>query len=99
MTIVLALLSAFFLFAAFLKITGRPEKVLDVQMQMIRSYGLTREQFRLIGIVEGIAAIIIWFGSSWLGMLGALMILGTSAGAIFFHLRFGIRSNETLISD
>ncbi|MDU8928838.1 DoxX family protein [Alisedimentitalea sp. MJ-SS2] len=84
----IAILSAFFLFAAFLKITGKPEKVFEIQMEMIESYGVSRGQFRLIGIVEGIGAVLVWFTGSVLGPIGAGMLSATSLGAIFFHLKF-----------
>lgn len=39
-------------------------------------------------VVELFGAIAIWFQGSPLGTLGALAILGTSTGAIFFHLAY-----------
>jgi hypothetical protein len=42
----------------------------------------------LIGLVELFAAVSIWFQASIWGVAGALAILVTSLGALFFHFRF-----------
>ncbi len=88
MIVAITILSGIFLFAAFLKITGKPKKVFDIQMVMIENYGLTREHFRLIGVIEGIGAVLIWFTSSVISPIGAGVLTCTSLGAIFFHLRY-----------
>ena len=43
---------------------------------------------RLVGILELVGAILIWFLPSTLGVIGACLIAVTSIGAIFFHIRF-----------
>lgn len=57
-------------------------------MEMITRYGLNRQLFFLIGIVELFGAIAILWNGHWLGALGALAILTTSTGAIACHLIF-----------
>lgn len=84
----IGLLSAFFLFASSIKIFGWQKTIFEVQLEMFRSYGLTRTIMTLVGMVELFGAIAIWFQGGWLGPFGALALLGTSLGAIFCHLRF-----------
>lgn len=88
LNIVTGLLSAFFLFASSIKIFGWQRKVFEIQLEMFESYGLNRQIMFLVGCAELFGAITIWFQSSWIGPLGALVLLGTSVGAIFCHLVF-----------
>lgn len=87
-TIFIGLLSAFFLFASSIKIFGWQKFIFETQLAMFVKYGLNRQIMALVGCVELFGAITIWFQGSWLGILGALAILGTSCGAIVFHLVF-----------
>lgn len=82
------LLSVFFLFASSIKLTGWQQKIFQIQLAMFRKYGLNRRVMALVGAAELFGAISIWFGGSPLGFLGAMAILGTSAGAIICHLVF-----------
>lgn len=88
LTVVIGLLSAFFLFASSIKLFGWQKMIFEKQLEFFYSYGLNRQIMALVGTVEMFGAITIWFQGSWLGLLGALALCGTSAGAIFFHLRF-----------
>lgn len=87
-TIVVALLSAFFLLASSIKILGWQKKIFETQLAMFIKYGLNRQIMALTGMVELFGAIAIWFQYSWIGTLGALALLGTSVGAVFCHLYF-----------
>lgn len=82
------LLSLLFLFASSVKIFGWLKPVFSQQMEMITRYGLNRQLFFLIGIVELFGAIAILWNGHWLGALGALAILTTSTGAMACHLIF-----------
>ncbi|WP_017222152.1 DoxX family protein [Moritella dasanensis] len=87
-TVIIALLSAFFLFAGSIKLFGWQKMIFEKQLEFFQSYGLNRQIMALIGTVELFGASCIWFQSSVLGLLGAAALLATSLGAIFFHLRF-----------
>ncbi len=87
-TIIIAPLSAFFLFASSIKIFGWQKTIFEQQLAMFISYGLNRQTMVLVGAIELFGAIAIWFQNSWVGGFGALALLATSLGAIFFHLRF-----------
>lgn len=88
LTIVIALLSAFFLLASSIKLTGWQKKISETQLAMFESYGLNRQMMFLVGIIELFGAVTIWFQESWVGPLGAAALLATSIGAIFCHLIF-----------
>ncbi len=88
LTIVVALLSAFFLLASSLKLTGWHRKIFETQLAMFESYGLNRQAMFVVGLIELFGAVCIWFQGSWLGPLGAAALLATSIGAIFCHLVF-----------
>ncbi len=87
-TIVIALLSAFFLLASSIKLTGWQTKVFETQLAMFESYGLNRQVMFVVGLVELFGAAGIWFQGSLVGALGAAALLATSVGAIFCHLVF-----------
>jgi len=87
MTIV-ALLSAFFLFASSIKILGWQKTIFETQLAMFEKYGLNRLIMALTGFVELFGAVAIWSQGSLVGLLGVLALFGTSTGAIFFHLMF-----------
>lgn len=86
MTIIIGLLSAFFLFASSIKILGWQKMIFETQLAMFIKYGLNRQIMALTGFAELFGAIAIWFQGSWIGTLGALALLGTSVGAIGCHL-------------
>lgn len=86
MTIIIGLLSAFFLFASSIKILGWQKMIFETQLAMFIKYGLNRQIMALTGVVELFGAIAIWSQGSWIGTLGALALLGTSLGAIGCHL-------------
>ncbi len=86
MTIIIGLLSAFFLFASSIKILGWQKMIFETQLAMFIKYGLNRQILALTGFPELFGAIAIWFQGSWIGTLGALALLGTSVGAIGCHL-------------
>jgi hypothetical protein len=84
--VVTAILSAFFLFASSIKVLGWQKMIFETQVAMFVKYGLNRQIMALVGLVELFGAVAIWFHASAVGPLGALAILGTSTGAISFHL-------------
>jgi hypothetical protein len=85
-TLFVALLSAFFLFASSIKILGWQKLIFETQVAMFLKYGLNRQIMALTGFAELFGAIAIWFQGSWIGTLGALALVGTSFGAIGCHL-------------
>lgn len=87
-SIIIGLLSFFFLFAGSIKVLGWQKTIFEIQMGFMQKYGLNRQILFLIGLVELVAAVLIWFQSSIWGVAGALAILVTSVGALFFHFRF-----------
>lgn len=88
LTVVIALLSAFFLFASLIKLFGWQKMIFDKQLAFFHSYGLNRQVMVVVGLAELFGGLAIWFQSSLFGTLGALALLGTSLGAIICHLRF-----------
>lgn len=87
-TILIALLSAFFIFAGSIKVFGWQKMIFETQKAFMVKYGLNRQILGLIGAVELFAAVIIWFQTSILGFTGALIILVTSIGALYFHAKY-----------
>lgn len=87
-TIIIALLSAFFLFASSIKIFGWQKFIFETQLEMFIKYGLNRQIMRLVGTVELFGAIAIWFQTSWLRPLSAFAILGTSIETIGCHVNW-----------
>ena len=85
-TILVGLLSAFFLFASSIKILGWQKFIFETQLAMFIKYGLNRQIMILVGFAELFGAVAIWFQWSWVGTLGALALLGTSVGTIGCHL-------------
>lgn len=88
LSIITGVLSAFFLFASSIKIFGWQDTIFRVQLEMFENYGLNRTIMRLVGVVELFGAVAIWGSGSLWGPLGALALMGTSAGAICCHLIF-----------
>jgi hypothetical protein len=87
-TVIVGLLSTFFLFASSIKIMGWQKMIFETQLAMFMKYGLNRSIMVFTGFIELFGAIAIWFQGEWIGTLGALALLGTSVGAIFCHLVF-----------
>ena len=85
-TVIIGLLSLFFLFASSIKILAWQKTIFATQLAMFIKYGLNRQVMALTGFAELFGAIAIWFQNTWLGPSGALVLLGTSAGAIICHL-------------
>ena len=99
--IISVFLTVFFLFASAIKILGVPKAIFTKQLEFFHNYGLNRTLMALIGCIELFGAIALWLPGN-LRLLGALAIICTSVGAIFFHLRFdtwkdGIPAIVTLI--
>lgn len=92
-TVVIALLSAFFLFAGSIKLFGWQKLIFEKQLEFFQSYGLNRQIMAVVGVVELFGATCIWFQSSEIGILGGAALLATSLGALFFHLRFDTWKN------
>jgi len=92
MTIITLLLSAFFLFASSIKLTGWQKFIFETQLGFFKKYGLNRQMMFVIGVIEFAAAAML-FGSFLLtrddlNVIGAAGIAFTSVGAMFFHFRF-----------
>ncbi|TLX47166.1 hypothetical protein C1E24_10200 [Pseudoalteromonas phenolica] len=92
MKIISLVLFAFFSFASSIKLTGWQKKVFQIQLGFFKNYGLSRTHMFLIGLIESVSALnlllSVLIDNSLLNALGAIGILFTSIGAIFFHLRF-----------
>ncbi|MEH6451025.1 MAG: DoxX family protein [Oleispira sp.] len=88
LSIIIGLLSVFFIFAGSVKVFAWQSMIFEVQMAFMKKYGLNRQILFLIGVVELLAAVSIWFQTSLWGVLGALAIFFTSTGALYFHFRF-----------
>lgn len=88
MTVLIGLLSFFFLFAGSIKVLGWQKFIFETQMAFMQKYGLNRQILCLIGLVELTAAMLIWLQSSIWGPIGALALLLTSVGALYFHFRY-----------
>ncbi|MFY8297912.1 DoxX family protein [Pseudoalteromonas sp. SS15] len=92
MTIISLVLFAFFSFASSIKLTGWQKKIFQIQLGFFKNYGLSRTHMFLIGLIESASALnlllSVLIDNSLLNALGAIGILFTSIGAIFFHLRF-----------
>lgn len=81
------LLSLFFLFASSIKILGWQKRIFETQLAFFQKYGLNRQIMAMVGVVECFGAIAIWLPGV-LALLGPLALFATSAGAIFFHLKY-----------
>lgn len=88
LNIIVGLLSVFFIFAGSVKVFAWQKLIFDTQMAFMKKYGLNRQILFLIGLVELVAAVSIWFQASLWGVVGALAIFFTSLGALYFHFRF-----------
>lgn len=86
-TVLMVLLSTFFIFAGSIKLFGWQKMIFKKQLEFFHSYGLNRQMMALVGMVELFGATTIWLNGD-IGLLGATALLGTSIGAIGFHLRF-----------
>lgn len=87
-----SLLTVFFTFASSIKIFGWQKKILAIQLTFFANYGLNRGHMRMIGLIELSSATLLFISmvvrSPEFNFFGALGILVTSIGAIYFHLRF-----------
>jgi DoxX-like family len=100
-TVISGILTFFFIFASSIKILGWQKMIFETQLALFHKYGLSRTLMALIGFVELFGAITLWL-PDYFGLCGVLALFGTSAGAIFFHLRFdtwkdGIPAMVTLV--
>ena len=86
--IIVGLLSAFFVFSSTIKIFAWQRTVFDAQMEFMRLYGISRQMFFGIGVIELLGASIIWFQQSLIGLIGICLLGGTSIVAFGFHVRF-----------
>lgn len=84
----MVLLTAFFLLAGSVKLTGWQKKIHEIQLNFFLSYGLNRMIMMIVGCVELFGAIAMWLPYPLISLAGALALVGTSMGAIGFHLHF-----------
>lgn len=101
-TVLMVLLTAFFLLAGSVKVTGWQKQIFAIQLKFFISYGLNRQVMMSVGFVELFGAIAMWSSHPLISLAGALSIAGTSIGALFFHFRFdtwkdGIAAMVTLL--
>lgn len=99
--IISGLLTTLFIFASSIKILGWQKLIFEKQLEFFIKYGLNRTLMALVGCIELFGAIALWL-PGYIGIIGALALFSTSAGAIFFHLRFdtwkdGIPAMVTLV--
>lgn len=91
LTILSIFLAIVFLVAGAAKLRAIPQMV-----DMAGNLGIAWPQFRLVGVLEILFAILvlagIWIG--WIGMLGSLLLTLTMSGAILAHARV----NDALIN-
>jgi uncharacterized membrane protein YphA (DoxX/SURF4 family) len=85
--IIAAMLTAIFVFASSIKLLGWQKTIFETQLRFFEKYGLSRSHMGATGVVELAGAVLLWVPEG-ARALGALLILATSLGAIFFHLRF-----------
>ncbi len=81
------LLTAFFIFSGSIKVFGWQKMIFNTQLEFFLKYGLNRRLMALVGFIELFGALTLWL-PGYIGLLGIFVLLGTSAGAITFHLRF-----------
>ena len=86
-TVIAGILTVFFLFASSIKILGWQKKIFETQLAFFHKYGLNRSLMAVVGFVELFGVITLWLPGGY-RLIGALALFATSAGAIFFHLRF-----------
>jgi hypothetical protein len=86
-TVISSILSVFFIFASSIKIFAWQKKIFDIQLSFFIKYGLNRQIMLLVGCVELTGAVLIWL-EGYAVLLGIMALAGTSAGAIFCHLKF-----------
>ena len=86
--IIVALLSTFFVFSSTIKMFAWQRTVFDAQMEFMRLYGISRQLFFGIGVIELLGAFTIWYQQSLIGLIGICLLGGTSIVAFGFHVRF-----------
>ena len=91
--IIVGLLFVFFALTSTIKMFAWQRKVFETQMDFMRLYGISRGAFFMIGVIEFLGAVSIWFQQSWIGLVGACLLCGTSLGAVSFHARFDSLKN------
>ena len=70
-----------------LRLTTNTYFLKPLQLEMFKKFGISRQQIFLIGLVELSGTLLLWL-PEYMGFTGAFLLLGTSVGAITFHLRF-----------
>jgi hypothetical protein len=87
--VVTIILSLMFLVFGSIKVFAWNKNIFDTQMKMLTSYGLNREIFAVIGIIELFGAVaVLANGNHWIAVAGAAAIMFTSIGAIGVHTIF-----------
>jgi hypothetical protein len=82
------ILSVFFICASAVEILGWQKLVFNTQLKIFKSYALDRKIIQGVGFVELFAAIAILFQNNAAGFIGAIVLVVSSIGAIYFHLKF-----------
>lgn len=85
-------LIVFFTFGCCVKLLSVPDKILKFQMEFFEVYGLTRLHMYLIGLIELLGIVAMFYslvaGRPPLAFVGAGAIFVTSLGALYFHFRY-----------
>lgn len=81
-------LTILFLFFGSIKVFAWQKTIFDIQMIFMHRFGINRQVYGLIGVLELISAFLLPFQGNIYGQLGACGILFTSLGAVFFHFKF-----------
>lgn len=84
--VAVVLLGLFFLVEGSLKIFGWNPQMMETQLEYLRGYGLGRDAYFVIGLIELLGALSIWWHKRhWIAGFGAACMLIPSIGAIIMH--------------
>lgn len=98
---IVSMLSACSLLSSMAKMFAWPRKLFATRREFMRACGIDRRIVVFVGIAEFCGAVTIWFQPGIIGLVGAILIAGTSTGTIGLHVFFdswkkGILSIVTL---
>jgi hypothetical protein len=82
--------SLFFIFSSTVKLFGIPPGMAEFQFEsFFKKFGYSRRFMRWVGLGELSGAIMAWFwGSHWIGAVGAGLLVFITASAASHHIRF-----------
>lgn len=88
-----SLLSVFFVFAGSVKVFGWQKLIFETQLAFFKSYGFNRQFMGVVGVIEMLAALGLWWPQTIIAAISAMVIATVSAGAIACHLRYDSAKN------